>query len=435
MKIYFWTALTVLLAMQLSAQTDIEKRLFLQEDLIFKKIRNQDGFAASYQLMIKQPLDHNDEAAGYFYQRVYLNHRGFDNPNVMATAGYDRPRNRIFELANYLDANQIDVEHRFYGASVPDSLDYQYLNLNQATADLHRINQIIKEIYTGPIITTGISKGGMTTLFYRYFYPDDVAVSVPYVAPINIDFKDERIYSFLDNVGEAVCRQQIEAIQTRLLKNKSDYLPLVKWFAKGQGNSFDRLGVEAAYELAVLEYSFSFWQYGGDCSTLPSSEVDDEELLDHFLSVSGVDFFSDQSINRYAPFYYQMGSEMGYYGYSTDAFDEYITAAGVEPSAVFWPENVSTTTDLSLTRKAQSWMTNELERVVYIYGSIDTWTATGIQPNEELDAVLINMEGKNHRSARIEQMTPEELELLESTLERWLNMDIKPQTDGEPSKP
>ena len=35
------------------------------------------------------------------------------------------------------------------------------------------------------------------------------------------------------------------------------------------------------------------------------------------------------------------------------------------------------------------------------------------------------MEGKNHRSARIEQMNDAELELLESTLERWLEMDVK----------
>ncbi len=409
----------------LCAQSEIEKKLFLQEDVIFKEIKAPTGYESSYRLMIRQPLDHSTPDAGHFYQRVYLNHHDFDAPNVLITRGYDRPVNRLSELANYMGANQIDVEHRYYGASMPDSIDYRYLNLTQATHDLHRINQIFREIYTGPYLSTGISKGGMTTLFYRYFYPDDVDVSVPYVAPINVDYKDKRIYDFLDNVGDENCREKIESIQRRLLKNKEEYLPLVKWYGKGQQNSFDRLGIEAAFELAVLEYSFSFWQYGGDCTSIPDDEADTEELLDHFLSVSGVDFFSDQSINRYGPFYYQMGSEMGYYGYNTDDFSEYISAAGEEPSAVFWPDKVVASFNPTLTRTAQKWMTSELERVIYINGADDTWSATGIHPDQDLDALLFNMEGKNHSTARINNMTEEELNLLEETLERWLNIDVE----------
>lgn len=408
----------------LSAQSEIERKLFLMEDVIFTKITTPDGFESAFELQIRQPLDHENPESGHFYQRVFLSHRSFEAPMVMATEGYNRPRNRIYEFTEYMQANQLDIEHRYFGKSVPDSIDYRYLNLEQATADLHRINQLFRIIYPGHFLSTGISKGGMTTLFYRYFYPDDVDVSVPYVAPINVDYKDKRIYDFLNTVGSDTCRRAIRDLQKHLLENKESYLPLVKWYAKGQNNEFSRLGIEGAYELAVLEYSFSFWQLGGSCEEIPDTKMETDTILEHFLGISGVAFFSDDVIDGYAPFYYQMGNEMGYYGYETTDFREYITVVGEEPSAVFWPTDVSTTFHPELTRKAQKWMTNELERVIYINGALDTWSATAIQPDAKLDAVLFNLEGKDHRTARIKNMTDTELTILETTLERWLGTDI-----------
>lgn len=413
-----------LLSLQTFAQSMIEKQLFLLEDVIFTSIDAPSGYNAAFELMVRQPLDHKNPEAGSFYQKIYLSHKSFDAPNVIITEGYNRDRNRLYELSYYLGANQIQVEHRYFGESAPEEMNYDYLDLEQATADLHHINELMRQIYSGPFVATGISKGGMTTLFYRYFYPNDVAVSVPYVAPINVDFKDKKIYSFLDNIGTSACRKKIKDYQTHLLKNKDKYLPLIKWYAKGAGNTFDRLTVEGAYELAVLEYSFSFWQYGASCDGIPSSDDDTDTVLDHFLSISGVDFFSDKVIDGYAPFYYQMGNEMGYYGYETDDFEDYIDVVGNEPSAVFAPNGVTTTFEPALTRTARKWMENDLEQVIYINGAIDTWSATAIDPDDDLDALVFNLEGKHHASARIRSMSDEELELLEKTFERWLKMDL-----------
>ena len=136
-------------------------------------------------MKIRQEIDHNDPSKGYFYQRAFLSHKGYDNPTAIITNGYGKPRNNITEVAELLEANQINVEHRYFLESSPDSLDYDYLNFEQITADLHKINQLFRKIYDGKWISTGISKGGTTTIFYRYFYPNDVDVSIPYVAPVN----------------------------------------------------------------------------------------------------------------------------------------------------------------------------------------------------------------------------------------------------------
>ncbi len=398
--------------------------LFELEDVIFEKIKTPNGYEAAYKLMIKQPLDHNDPEAGHFYQKVYLSHMGFDAPAVMVAEGYSRPANWIYEFSDYMDANQIQIEHRFFGESYPDEIDYQYLNLRQVTADMHKIKTLFAKLYQGPWLCTGISKGGMTTLFYRYFYPEDVDVSVPYVAPINLAFKDKRIYKFLDTVGTDDCRKAVLDYQKRLLKNKKEYMPLIKWYAKGKGLSFERLGFEAAYEYSVLEYSFSFWQSGIKCESIPSKEASTDEALDHFIEVIGIDFFGDKILNGFASFYFQMGTEMGYYGYETNEFKGLIDALDKEPSAVFMPDNTTPDFDDQLTKKAHNYFTKKLEQVIYINGDSDTWSATAVRPKASLDAVAFFLEKQSHYTARIQYMTEKERKKLETTLERWLNIDV-----------
>ena len=143
------------------AQADaIEKRLFELPDLIFKPIETPEGFEAAYELHIKQPIDHENPAKGHFYQRAYLSHRSFDAPVVLATEGYSRPSNRMYELTNYLQANQLDVEHRYFGTSVPDSLDYRFLNLKQVAGDLHRMRALLGRIYGSRGSARALAKAG-----------------------------------------------------------------------------------------------------------------------------------------------------------------------------------------------------------------------------------------------------------------------------------
>ncbi|MEM6804039.1 MAG: S28 family serine protease [Bacteroidota bacterium] len=197
MKKYFFLSLIILISFPLfSQQASMERHLFELPDVIFRQIETPLGFEAAYELKVKQPLDHQAPEKGHFYQKVYLSHKGYDRPNVIITEGYNRNINRIYELSYLLDANQIDVEHRFYGESLPDKMEYQYLNLEQATADLHKVREILGQMYKEKWISTGISKGGQTTIFYRYFYPNDVAVSVPYVAPLNLEFEEKKDIHF-----------------------------------------------------------------------------------------------------------------------------------------------------------------------------------------------------------------------------------------------
>ena len=424
-KIYLLLFLSIAITTGIFAQkgiAPIEMELFTLPDVIFEEAPVPDGFEAAYTLYIKQAVDHDNPEEGHFYQRVHLSHRSFDAPTIIITEGYDRPRNRPYELTKYLKANQVDVEHRYFGTSTPEELNYKHLNLKQVTADLHHIRTLLGEIYKSDWISTGISKGGQTTIFYRYFYPDDVVASVPYVAPLNLTLKEKRIYEFLDNVGTSECRADIKAVQVALLKNRADVLPLLKWHAKGAGDEFTYLSLEEAFEYAILEYPFSFWQMGFDCANIPNLKEDGiEKLLEHFVEVVGLAFYTDQSMAAYGSHYWQAGTEMGYYGFETEPFKGLLKELSGEPSAVFMPGKAPMTFEPSLMKKVYQWTQEEASRIIYIYGETDTWTATGIPQSDKVkDCYWYILPGEDHGGARIRNMSDDNRAALLSTLKGWL---------------
>ena len=426
-KLLLFLFLTSWFIIPLSAQTtSLEDLLFNLPDVKFKKIESPNSTELTYELNVKQPIDHSDIQKGFFYQKVYLSHKGFDKPTVIVTQGYQVAQNREQELTELLNANQLNIEHRFFGESLPDSLNYNYLNLKQATADIHHIRQLFDQIYSQKWISTGISKGGSTTIFYRYYYPDDVDVSVSYVAPLTNTFEDKRIYNFLDTIGSNECRQKIKQFQTRLLENRERVIPLLHFYSLGAGWDFTYLTIERAFELAVLEYPFAFWQWGHSCSEIPSEESTLEESVEYFMKIDPLSLFNDALIEKYGSHYYQAATEMGYYGYEIKDFKKYLVSipTNTNPHATFLPEKMPAEFDGELLKKVHEWLQSDGDEFIYIYGVNDTWTSCAVPESNEVDAEWFFMEGKHHGNARIRNMNDANKERLISALENWLSLKI-----------
>ncbi|MHC5353006.1 S28 family serine protease [Myroides sp. LJL115] len=407
-------------------QKQVEKALYNLKNVTFTQLDSDDDSVLKYKLKVRQPIDHNDESKGYFDQSVYYIHRGFDRPTVMETNGYTLSHGQT-ELPKYFQTNYLSVEHRYFGDSTPKDTPYEYLTLEQATADLHQVNQLFRELYKGKWISTGISKGGQTTIFYKYFYPEDVDVAVPYVAPFNKSLEDQRIYTFLDTVGSKKCRDAIQKVQTALFENKKQIIEKLRWYAKGARLKFDYIGgLDTAYDLAVLEYDFAFWQGGNDCATLPNIKNIDQ-LTDDFLKISNIDFFSDAMIKKFASHYYQAGSQMGYYGYDITPFKKYVSFKE-NPSAIHMPEGTSTDSfDNSLIIKVQNWLDNDANGILYVYGDIDTWSATRVIPSDKVNSKAYMVEDADHYKARVGNMNPQMQQDFFDTFEKFTQ--LKPILD------
>ena len=414
-------------AIMLNGQSDLEMKLFELPDVIFNKLDTPEGYESAYELKIKQPIDHNNPDHGHFYQRVFLSHMSYTAPTALITNGYGRPTNRITEVAKITAANQLQVEHRYFLASSPDTLDFDYLNFEQVTADLHHINQLFRELYNGQWLASGISKGGTTTIFYRYLYPDDVDVSIPYVAPVNYDVADTRIYDFFDKVGTKECRQDLYNYQIKMLEQAYEMKSYLKYFAKGQKLEFSYIDIDQAYEYAILEYPFSFWQWGHDCSKIPDPSSPTDTLLQHFIDIIGLDFYSDKSMKDYASHYYQSGTEMGYYGFEIEPFKPLIKHLDTNsnPSAVFMPENTTASFNKELTNKVAKWTQETDLEFIYINGANDTWSATAVPPQKKSKSLWYFMEGKHHGNARIKNLSDDQKQELSDRLSEWLSTEVE----------
>jgi hypothetical protein len=397
---------------------DFLKRKEIREVRI---LQSESTFERILEVMIEQPLDHHNPGGETFAQRLYISHADPSKPVVLVTAGYDAKYYYTSEITAELACNQILVEHRYFGRSVPDSLNWNYLDTWQAASDHHRIVTMFKELYPEQWISTGISKGGQTVMYHSYYYPEDVDARVPYVAPLNFGVEDERIYNFLDRVGSSGERRKVHNFQKRALKNQEKYLEAFKAFSEDKGYSYELVGgIEKAYEYCVLEYSFAYWQWGYVPSRkIPGRTAGAEEIIEHMNRVAGFDYFSDQFIVEYRPFFYQALTEMGYYGYDLERFGKYLKYVDNPIFTFTIPEEVDLTFNESLSLELQQYLNEKAENYIFIYGEYDTWSATAVTSIGDAHSKIFFKKGGSHRT-RISNMPLEQREEVYYTLGSFL---------------
>jgi hypothetical protein len=391
---------------------------------IISKMVTRSPYKLEYQLAIRQPVDHNDTSKGFFYQQLHLIHRDFSKPMVMETQGYNG-YSRGNELEKMLHCNNLDVEFRYFNKSKPDSLRWQYLTFEQATADLHHINQVFRSLYHAKWISTGISRGGETALTYRYFYPDDVDATVPYVAPMPNDIEDKRIYNFLDTAGGAAVVAKIRGVQIFLLQHEKEVLerqPLST--LRLHYTAIGSLG--AAFEIAVMEYPFSFWQISSiDPKDIPTDN-NFTDYYNHFVDVFGADlsgFSDEEAVDPYLPHCY-MTWQTGYYKYNIQPFKAYLHyLSGANPTAAFLPASVPRKAyDPQFEKNVNAWIATKGNNILYIYGGRDTWTACKPEFGPEVNAKRFIVPGANHYMARIRNMSPDMQQQFAASLEQMTGL-------------
>jgi hypothetical protein len=410
----------------LSAQTELQKRLESLPGIVsVTPIEYDSIYTEAYKIFIRQPVDHNNLNGEHFTQKLFLSHIEKSLPMVIELDGYGVNKERTNELSQIIKSNKIIVEHRYFGESVPGSPEWKYLTIKQAADDHHKIIELFKTIYSGKWITTGISKGGQTAIFHKYFYPDDAIVTVPYVAPLNLTEEDPRIYYHLNTVGSDECRNKITLFQREVLKRADELVPLFRREAEKKGYTYSIGNERMIFEYIVLEYDFAFWQWAVDsCEAIPSPDASNEKLFDHLERNSPLKYFSDQGIEPIAPFFYQAYNEIGYYGYDITDLNDLLKEVKEPTSKIFIPKSSNPNFNCSLMQNINTWVQKHGNNMLFIYGEYDTWSAPAVQLTGETNAIkMIKKEG-SHRT-RIKDFSKEEKEIIYSTLEKWLDIEIR----------
>lgn len=347
-----------------------------------------------FELQVRQPIDHANPGGGEFEQYATLIHRDPAAPVVMLHTGYgnwyyDYPG----ELTRLLHANQIVVEHRFFRGSRPDNgaADWQHLTIEQSAADHHRIVEVLRRLYPGSFLETGASKGGMTSVYHRRFYPDDLDGTVAYVAPISFAAPDYRYEPFLEQLGPAPCRAALRALQRELLARRAMLEERATQQALALGLSYTRVAIPAAVESAVVSVEWSFWQYVGGqaCSAIPPTTAIDDALWAFLEDVSAVSSASDGDLAEFEAYYHQAEHQLGYPGTMDDHLTDLLIYGpsdyeGVYPRGV--PRPAYTPQPMA---DIDAWVKTDGERLLFLYGEWDPWTGGAFELGGAADSLKV----------------------------------------------
>lgn len=386
------------------------------------KMEPKDHFKKAFHIVLNQPLDHNNKEAGTFQQHIYLSHVDESMPTVLVTEGYNAYP-RTYELSKIFKGNQVQVEYRFYGKSRPNSISWEYLKNDQAIEDYHFIVTKLRRLYEGKWISTGISKGGETVLIYKSKYPWDVEVAVPYVAPLINTQEDPKTEEHINTVGSDECRVKITEFQRTVLENREGVIEEIKKYAEGKKIDFTEVPVDEALEYAVLEFPFSFWQWGGNCESIPQKNASPDKIFGYINSIVGISFYSDKTYFDLLPSYYQHMTELGYYGFDITPVKDLLKVVHNPTNLRFSPKNVDLTYNSNYIKEVREFVENKGNKILYVYGEFDTWGACAPNPKPHVDALKMVLKEGSHKT-RIKDFSKEDQQRIYDKLQSWLGYSV-----------
>jgi hypothetical protein len=380
-----------------------------------------------FTLTIDQLVDHENPNGQHFRQRLTLLHRDEAAPVVLASTGYGLAgmQGEQTELGGLFPTNVVQVEHRYFAPSIPDPIDWKHLNIKQSAGDYHAITTALKTIYKGKWVNTGASKGGMTSVYHRRFFPADLDVTVAYVAPHSYGLADARYPEFLKTVGGdtwASCREKLAELQKTVLTRRVEIEPRMT-------DSYAALGgTSVALEHAVLEMPFTFWQYQAPanmtwgCSAIPAADAEVTTLFTYFSRVSYLRNFSDAGFENYTPYFYQATGQLGAPGAEDAHLVGLLQHRDTYRPAHYIPKGIDVPTwDAEAMVDVQNWVKNEAKQIIFIYGEFDPWTAGKFEIGSSGDNHIFVAPGANH-GASLNRLTDADRAAAIALLQSWLGV-------------
>ncbi len=405
-----------------AAPSDILDRLNALPGVQAQEIQPYYGYPRAFQLDITQPVDHHNPDGPTFTQRAYLSHIDTLRPMVFAPSGYGASPQSLPEPAWILQANALNVTHRYFPGSRPSPLDWQYLDIWQAAEDHHHIVSLLKQIYTGKWVSTGVSKGGETVLFHRRFHPEDVDATVAYSAPLLFSTDDPRLMPYLQSVETNLERAAIHTFQRALLERKDQLLDdFGAWFPQ-HGYTYS-LPLAPEFESAVSAYEWEFFQrHVFGVSDIPAADAPDAAMVAHLAQVVRLHFDSDVLRDYFSAYIYQALTELGYPHIDVDHLADLLDEESLDVHEVYgFPPDLELQYRPDVIPDVLQWIQTQGDGIILLYGGLDPWAGGAVELTGATDALEIVQPGADH-GVTIDGLDRRD-EVL-AKLSEWLGMQV-----------
>jgi pimeloyl-ACP methyl ester carboxylesterase len=173
------------------------------------------------EMWLEQPINHTQQSKGNFKQQIFvLKPTGINKTSTVffilggegdstrgsllhKYKGYGSPKDMVFILA----------EHRGYGQSLTlgDQTRPDYVRVNQALSDFHRVVEHFKSTYQGKWIVAGHSYSAALAVNFAYDFPQDVDAVLSSSAPIHWPFRiPEYSAQAYENLGNELAGRMAE---------------------------------------------------------------------------------------------------------------------------------------------------------------------------------------------------------------------------------
>ncbi len=383
--------------------------------------KTSNDFKEYFEVMVEQPLDHFNSTDKVFKQRIFVGINNATAPTVMETEGYAISNSSLPLFMK--GCNYISVEHRYFGKSVPDSLDWTYLTIKQAASDLHHIRELFGKMFTGKWMTTGISKGGQTAIAYKMFFPNDINATLAYVTPIKKSVDDSRLADYLKSTSKTECGKKIFALQQFAFRNKTTLLNEFEKHTQEKKYIFAKMTSEKVFEYLLLEYPFAFYQNGFDFRCIPDTTATPAEIVGEIVSVVSPRFYSDAFRQNLEPSFYMFYHELGYYEYNLTPFKQWLSSDNY-PNNIFAPQNATINFDTTYLTSLNKFISNSAaEKLIFVYGEFDPYTSTRPIFDNNKNCLTVIAKSGCHKS-RIADLTEEQQQIIFRQLSTWLQWTV-----------
>ncbi len=289
-----------------------------------------------------QPIDHKDASAGTFRQYCVLHYKGRDCVNVLHTQGYSTNEpTQMYQpdLVTILDGNYIEIEHRYYkhspinkDAANYDAEYWKYNTAAQSTADLHAIVTALKQsgYFNGKWVSTGVSKNGILTALYAYYYPNEMDVYVPFCAPFLTEAESTSIGKYItEQCGKGTeAQQRIWSALQRMLTDEQLRTEMTALYKKDYPNDASIQEYSTSTAICAMLCQFSralFYKFAyhplDTWADVTPQYVYSAEAYYRFVKLDRKDFEKDLKALR--NLLQLEDKELFIYDYEYDSYDDY----------------------------------------------------------------------------------------------------------------
>jgi hypothetical protein len=179
--------------------------------------------------------------------------------------------------------------------------------------------------------------------------------------------------------------------------------------------------VSEIYDYCVLEFSFSFWQWGHSVIEIPKASSTDNEVFDYFTKTISPDYFDRTTGRLVLPFFVQALRELGYYAYNTKPFRGLMQLKNTKGyvARLFVPEEARFPYEPEISIRLDRFIRKNATNILMIYGGNDPWTASSANTGSNQKILKIIQAGGCHLS-RINSLPEKQHELAMAVLNKWL---------------